>query len=166
MSKADPDKLMLKADKLTKLSFTRWNADWKGAVVLYEKAALDYRMTREEEKAKIAFEKASKCHEMISQPWDAAKHLESAGLLAKQLGRWNEVVDYFRRASELYNECGRPQPASDALAKGARHLQEVNPEEAIKLYNDACAILEEEGKEQMAFDLYREATDVYIKLER
>ena len=42
----------------------------------------------------------------------------------------------------------------------------MNPEEAIKLFNDACVMLEEDGKEQMAFDLYRDATDVHIKLER
>ncbi|XP_078428747.1 gamma-soluble NSF attachment protein [Wolffia australiana] len=166
MAKVDPEKLMIKGEKLTKLSFTRWTSDWKNAVFLYEQAANEFRARRSDEKAKIAFEKASKCHEMISQPWDAAKHLESAANLAKQLGQWNEVLDFFRRASELYNECGRSQPAADALAKGARLLAEVNPEEAIRLFNDACGILEEDGKEQMAFDLYRDATDVYIKLER
>lgn len=46
--------------------------------------------------------------------------MESAGALAKELGRWNEVSDFYRRASEFYRECGRAQPASDALAKGAR----------------------------------------------
>ncbi|KAJ6314001.1 hypothetical protein OIU78_017619 [Salix suchowensis] len=40
------------------------------------------------------------------------------------------------------------------------------PEAAVQLYNDASAILEEDGKEQMAFDLYRAATSVYIKLEK
>lgn len=103
---------------------------------------------------------------MISSPWDAAKHMESAGALAKELGRWNEVSDHYRRASELYNECGRSQPASDALAKGARALEDVEPEEAVRLYTDACAILEEDGKEQMAFDLYRAITSIYIKLEK
>jgi hypothetical protein len=54
------------------------------------------------------------------RPWDAAKDMESAAALAKELGNWNEVSDFYRRASELYMECGRPQPASDALAKAAR----------------------------------------------
>lgn len=40
------------------------------------------------------------------------------------------------------------------------------PDEAIQLYTDACSILEEDDKEQMAFDLYRAATCVYIKLEK
>ena len=54
------------------------------------------------------------------RPWDAAKHMESAAALAKELSNWREVSDFYRRASELYMECGRSQPASDALAKGAR----------------------------------------------
>jgi hypothetical protein len=65
-SSSDPDKLMTKADKLTKLSFTRWNADWKSATSLYEQAAIAYRFRKDNEKAKDAFEKASKGQEMIS----------------------------------------------------------------------------------------------------
>ncbi|KZV21667.1 hypothetical protein F511_16373 [Dorcoceras hygrometricum] len=126
MASSDPDKLISKADKLTKLSLTRWTADWKTATGLYEQAAA----------------------------------------LAKELGKWSEVADFYRRASELYTECGRSQPASDALAKGARALEDSSPDVAIQLYIDSSAILEEDGKEQMAFDLYRAATSVYIRLEK
>ncbi|XP_038974537.1 gamma-soluble NSF attachment protein-like [Phoenix dactylifera] len=166
MANSDPDKLMIKADKLTKLSFTRWSADWRTATSLYEQAAIGYRFRKDNEKAKEAFEKASKGQEMISSPWDAAKHMESAAALAKELGRWNEVSDHYRRASELYIECGRSQPASDGLAKAARALEDVAPDEAVRLYTDACVVLEEDGKEQMAFDLYRAATSIHVKLER
>ncbi|KAL5977337.1 hypothetical protein ACLOJK_021683 [Asimina triloba] len=102
----------------------------------------------------------------FNRPWDAAKHMESAAALAKELGIWAEVTDFYRKASDLYNECSRSQAASDALAKGARAMEEANPDQAVRMYTDACAILEEDGKEQMAFDLYRDATNVYIKLER
>ena len=166
MSTSDPNKLITKADKLTKLSFTRWTADWKSATVLYEQAANAFRLAKDYEKAKTAYEKASKGQEMLSSPWDAAKHMESAAALAKELSNWREVADFYRRASELYIECGRPQPASDALAKGARALEDTVPEEAIQLYTDACTVLEEDEREQMAFDLYRAATNVYIKLEK
>ncbi|KAK8930607.1 Gamma-soluble NSF attachment protein [Platanthera zijinensis] len=169
MANSDPDKLMSKAEKLTKLSFTRWSTDWKAATELFEQAAIGYRMRKNNEKAKEAFEKASKGQEMISSfygPWDAAKHMESAAALAKDLHRWNEVSDHYRKASDLYMECGRSQPASDALAKGASALEDTEPDEAIRMYNDACGILEEDGKEQMAFDLYRSSTSIYIKLEK
>ncbi|VAH51936.1 unnamed protein product [Triticum turgidum subsp. durum] len=131
-SSADPEKLMAKADKLTKLSFTRWNADWKSATALYEQAAIAYRFRKDNEKAKDAFEKASKGQEMISSPWDAAKHMENAGALAKDISA----------------------------------LEDKAPEEATKLYDDACTLLEEDGKEQMAFDLYRAAASLYVKLEK
>lgn len=163
---SDPEKLISKADKLTKLSFTRWSTDWKSATGLYEQAANGFRLAKNYEKAKEAFEKASKGQEMLSSPWDAAKHMESAATMAKELGNWKEVADFYRRASELYNECGRPQPASDALGKGARALEDGAPDVAVQLYTEACAILEEDGKEQMAFDLYRDAARVYLKLEK
>lgn len=45
-------------------------------------------------------------------------------------------------------------------------MEEVKPEDAIQLYTDACEILEEDGRDQMAFDLYRACASVYIKLEK
>ncbi|GKA64566.1 gamma-soluble NSF attachment protein [Tanacetum coccineum] len=54
-------------------------------------------------------------------PREACQQMESsAAALAMELSIWNEVADFYKRAAELYNECGRSQPASDALAKGAR----------------------------------------------
>ncbi|KAK8494808.1 hypothetical protein V6N13_062518 [Hibiscus sabdariffa] len=166
MSSSDPNKLISKADKLTKLSLTRWSADWKSATVLYEQAANGFRVSKDYENAKLAFEKASKGQEMLSSPWDAAKHMESAAALAKELRNWTEVIDFYRRASELYMQCDRPQPASDSLAKAARALEDALPDDAVQLYTDACVILEDDGKEQMAFDLYRAAASIYVKLEK
>jgi gamma-soluble NSF attachment protein len=45
-------------------------------------------------------------------------------------------------------------------------LEEKSPEEAIKMCDEACTILKEDGKEQMAFDLYRAAAALYIKMEK
>ncbi|KAK7359065.1 hypothetical protein VNO77_01011 [Canavalia gladiata] len=163
---SDPHKLMTKADSLTTLGLTRWSADWSGATALYEQAANGFRLAKNYEKAKTAYEKASKGHEMQSSPWDAAKHMESAAAMSKELSNWREVCDLYRSASELYIGCGRSRPATDALAKGARALEDSMPEEAIQLYTDACTILEEDGGEQMAFDLYRAASNVYIKHEK
>lgn len=56
----------------------------------------------------------------LIRPWNAAEHMESAAALAKELSNWREVGDFCQKASQLYMECGRPQPASDALAKAAR----------------------------------------------
>lgn len=45
-------------------------------------------------------------------------------------------------------------------------MEDNTPDEAIKMYDEACSILEEDGKEQMAFDLYRAAASLYVKLEK
>lgn len=45
-------------------------------------------------------------------------------------------------------------------------IEEAAPDEAIQLYIDACTILEDDDKEQMAFDLYGAATSLYIKIEK
>ncbi|MBA0594746.1 hypothetical protein Gorai_011640, partial [Gossypium raimondii] len=105
----------------TTLSLTRWSADWESATRLYEQAANGFRVSKDYEKAKLAFEKASKGREMLSSPWDAAKSMESAAALAKELRNWTEVIDFYRKASELYMQCDRPQFASDSLAKAARY---------------------------------------------
>lgn len=142
---------------------------WLNFLNSYSAVANGFRLTKDYERAKEAYEKASKGQEMLSsypyflllqssshvlnyikketkmiivsynlilfivlnclslyflhkqtRPWDAAKLMESAAGLAKDLSNWREVGDFYRRASELYIECGRAQPASDALAKGAR----------------------------------------------
>ncbi|CAH9130847.1 unnamed protein product [Cuscuta epithymum] len=166
MVSPDFEKLIVRADKLTKLSLTRWSADWNRATSLYEEAARGLKQAKKYEQAKEAFLKASKGQEMLSSPWDAAKHMESAASMAKELCTWLEVADFYRQASKLYSECGRAQPASDALAAGARALEDHSPHEAVQLYTEACVALEEDEKEQMAFDLYSAAARVYIKLEK
>ncbi|GFQ06951.1 gamma-soluble nsf attachment protein [Phtheirospermum japonicum] len=92
--------------------------------------------------------------------------MKSAGAIAKEVGNWNEMSDFYKCASELYVECGRSQPAPDALSKGARALEDASPEEALQLYTAACDLLEEDGKEQMTFDLYRATTSISVKLEK
>lgn len=47
-----------------------------------------------------------------------------------------------------------------------RAVEDEKPDMALKMYLDACSILEEDGREQMAFDTYRATVNLYIKLER
>jgi hypothetical protein len=75
-------------------------------------------------------------------PWMAAKHMEAAGVLAKELSCWNEVVDFFKQASALYIECGKVQPGADALIRGARCVTFVKVQFFYNLFENSfcCAI--------------------------
>ncbi|KAK8942179.1 Gamma-soluble NSF attachment protein [Platanthera guangdongensis] len=161
-----PFKLISLAFLFTKFSITKMEA-WPPTTRPQQQSARQPRTPKHSRPACICYPMATlRGRVNFYGPWDAAKHMESAAALAKDLHRWNEVSDHCRKASELYMECGRSQPASDALAKGASALEDTEPDEAIRMYNDACGILEEDGKEQMAFDLYRSSTSIYIKLEK
>ncbi|CAM6090974.1 unnamed protein product [Calypogeia fissa] len=162
----EAEKMVKKADKITTLSFTNWAADWAQATPLYEQAGLAYKLAKQTARAKHCYEKAATGQERLSSQWTAAKHLEIAGQLAKELEDWAEVKDLYKRASELYMYCGKPQPAADALVKGARAIEDKDSDAAVKMYIDSCSMLEEDGREQMAFDTYRAATNLFIKLQR
>ncbi|QHO53001.1 Gamma-soluble NSF attachment protein [Arachis hypogaea] len=110
-------------------------ADWSSATSLYEQAANRFRVAKDYERSKAAYEKASKGQEMLAP-------------LGMQLSTWNQLLIWQRN--------------SETGEKFA--LEETMPEEAIQLYTDVITILEEDGGGQMAFDLYRSATAVYINL--
>ncbi|GER40970.1 gamma-soluble nsf attachment protein, partial [Striga asiatica] len=103
-----------------------------------------FRLANKYNRAMNAFKKASKGQEMLGpRPWNAVKLMEFARDMAKEVPEWNEVVECYKRAAELYVETRRSQLASDTLAKGAR-----------------------DENEQMTFDLYRAGVGVYVKLEK
>lgn len=47
-----------------------------------------------------------------------------------------------------------------------RAIEDADSDAAVKMYVESCSMLEEDGREQMAFDTYRAATNLYIKLKR
>jgi len=64
-----------------------------------------------------AYEKAAHANERGGGTlWHAAKHLETAAAIAKDLGKWDAVYDYTDRAATLFVEAGKiavgapPQP--------------------------------------------------------
>eukprot|EP00243_Klebsormidium_subtile_P000372 TRINITY_DN10603_c0_g3_i1.p1 TRINITY_DN10603_c0_g3~~TRINITY_DN10603_c0_g3_i1.p1 ORF type:complete len:306 (+),score=76.39 TRINITY_DN10603_c0_g3_i1:232-1149(+) len=159
----EADKALKKADKYTKVTLTRWGPDFEKATPLYEKAASLYKLAKNLEKAKHCYERASTGQCRTDNKWLGAKHLESAASLAKELKQWDEVLDTYKRAAELYNEVGRPQVAAEAYGKAAKAIEAEKPEEAIKLYIEAISVFEEEQKEGLASDLYRAAGAAMIK---
>lgn len=78
--------------------------------------------------AKECYERAATGQERQKSGWHAAKALEKAGEVAKELGLWDDVEAHYTRAAELFAEEGRPQAAAEAAARGARALEERRPE--------------------------------------
>jgi len=168
MSESEGDKLWKSAKKLTSPSLMsfRMKSDWEQAGPLYEKAALCFRQAKAWDKARDAYEMAAKCSQRQDSPWHAAKHLEKASEAAKETQDWTLVVDYLKQASLAYREAGRTQSAAEALSKGARFLEERDPQAAAELLAEAVVEVESDGRLSQAGDLFRQAIGLYIRTQK
>lgn len=60
------------------------------------------------EQARGAYERAAQSQERIGSGWHAAKHLETAAQLSRDLGEWPAVAEFARQAGQQYAQAGRP----------------------------------------------------------
>lgn len=44
----------------------------------------------------------------IGSTWHAAKHLESASQISRDLADWSQVANFTRQAAEYFAQAGRP----------------------------------------------------------
>lgn len=61
------------------------------------------------EKSRAAYERAAMSQDKIGSTWHAAKHLETASQISKDLGDWGQVAEYTRQAANSFGQAGRPQ---------------------------------------------------------
>mmetsp|Transcript_20692 Transcript_20692/g.39324 ORF Transcript_20692/g.39324 Transcript_20692/m.39324 type:complete len:320 (+) Transcript_20692:17-976(+) len=167
MAETQGDKLVEKADSKSSVSLFRWSPDWDAALALYEKAAQKYRQAGCLDKAKHAFEKAALAQEKLGSPWHAAKHLETAALVAKEMkGGAVEIEMFFKRACALYMEAGRSQTGADALCRAGKALEPIDTDAACRMYREALEIYEDEGKQHYSHDAFRTLIQLQIRNRR
>ena len=121
---AEGEKSMVAAAKCLKTSlFSRWKVDWEEAAAEYEKAATAFKVGKALAKAVDAFCKASEAHEHFESNFMAAKHLDSAAFLTKELRDPGQAAALYERSSRLHMDGGRVDAAAEALGKAARALE-------------------------------------------
>jgi hypothetical protein len=70
------------------------------------------------EKSRAAYERAAMSQDKIGSTWHAAKHLESASQISRDLGEWGSVADFARQAAGYFAQAGRP--TAGARGRGGR----------------------------------------------
>ncbi|EFN55347.1 hypothetical protein CHLNCDRAFT_134361 [Chlorella variabilis] len=161
----EAEKLYQEAVKLTTpslLSF-RMRGEWERATPLWERAAMLFKQCGDVNRAKDCYEHAATGQERQKSGWHAAKNMEKAGEAAKELGMWADVEAHYSRAAQLYAEEGRPSAAAEAAARGARALEERQPEMSQEMYRKAVEWLEDAGKDAMAGDIFRQAVAQLVR---
>eukprot|EP00891_Asterochloris_glomerata_P009374 jgi/Astpho2/9374/Aster-01643 len=165
MATSDAEKLWKQAEKAREPSVMamRLKADWESATPLYEKAATAFSLQKNFSRARQAAEKAATGHERQGSSWQAAKQLERAGDFANQIADGAGVKELYMRAGELYMEASRAPAAAQALSKGAKILEEKDPQAAYSMYTEAVQMLEAGGPDGVSGDVYRQAIGCLIR---
>ncbi|GIL76647.1 hypothetical protein Vretimale_8842 [Volvox reticuliferus] len=160
--------LMKKAKGLTAPSLLelRFKPDWEGASPMLDKAALLFKQLGNIDKALEAYERAAHAQERLGSQWHAAKHYEVIADLSRQQNRPKDTAKYYKIAGDYYMECGKPTAAGEVLARGARVLEDVDPEEAERLYYDSLDVYESSEREAYAVDAFRAAIAFLLRRER
>ena len=80
------------------------------------------------QKALDAFEKAAEANlRGRGTEWHAAKHLESAAQISKDMEQWPATADFARRASQLYIDAGKLGTGAECMGRAARWLETGSP---------------------------------------
>jgi len=149
--RAEGEKLMAAGAKCEKTSlFSRWKADWDTAASEYEKAATCFRVAKAMPRAIDAYVKASEAHSNLDNGYFmAAKHLETAAFICRDLKQMDRAAGLYEHASRLHQEDGRVDAAAESLCKGARVLEELDGPRGAALLVRACGLFDDEEDERI-----------------
>ena len=115
------------------------------------------------DKAIEAYEKAAEANlRGGGTAWHAAKHLEAAAKICVEMQNYDHAYRLMKESSDQYVDCGKFAPAAECLGRGARWLEDVNPDLACALYRQALEMYMNSDMASMAHDLVQRGAGVMI----
>ena len=134
--------------KMLKTSvFGRWKPDFEGAAGSFERAATCFKIAKAPTEAIAAYKEASECLTRLESGFMAAKHLESAGFIAREIKDALQAAALYEQAAELHRMDGRIDNAAEAFGKGALAVEEADIARGGEMMVAACALYDDEEDE-------------------
>jgi len=161
--RAEADSSMKEADKLSTKSLFRWKPDYDSASFLYEKAANGYRTAKAYDLAKYCFIRLSLCQTHMDVFYLAAKSIETAATMAKELKDTPECVRLLLEASKLYRTNGNSFQSADTMTKAAKLLEDTDLEQCIRLLMDSCELFELDDKDHFSGDTFKQTISMLLR---
>ena len=90
------------AQKYLKTSMFKWNPDYDSAGDAYSRATTAYKVAGNKEKSIECFDKACDCYKQMRTLFQAARMLDQAVLLSRDLNKLDDVVEYAERGALLF----------------------------------------------------------------
>ncbi|NXJ08903.1 SNAG protein, partial [Odontophorus gujanensis] len=81
----------------------------------------------------------------------------------QEMQRLPEAVQLIEKASMMYLENGTPDTAAIALERAGKLIENVNPEKAVQLYQQAASVFENEERLRQALEMLGKASRLLVR---
>nr|XP_009937240.1 PREDICTED: LOW QUALITY PROTEIN: gamma-soluble NSF attachment protein [Opisthocomus hoazin] len=146
-----------------KTGFLKWKPDYDSAATEYGKAAVAFKNAKQFDQAREACLREAEAHENNKALFHAAKAYEQAGMMLKEMQRLPEAVQLIEKASMMYLENGTPDTAAIALERAGKLIENVSPEKAVQLYQQAASVFENEERLRQALEMLGKASRLLVR---
>uniref|UniRef100_A0AAY5KPG5 Gamma-soluble NSF attachment protein n=1 Tax=Esox lucius TaxID=8010 RepID=A0AAY5KPG5_ESOLU len=134
------------------------------SVVIF--AAVCFKNAKQFEQAKDAYLKEAEYHTENKALFHAAKAIEQAGMMMKDLKKMPEAIQLIEKASMMYVENGTPDTAAMALDRAGKLIEPMSLEKAVDLYQQAAGVFENEDRLRQSAELLGKASRLLVRLRR
>ncbi|XP_017780177.1 PREDICTED: gamma-soluble NSF attachment protein-like [Nicrophorus vespilloides] len=153
------------AEKCLKTSLLKWRPDFDEAADEYNKAATCFRIAKSFEQCRDCLLKASNCHKQNKNGFYAAKALDQAILVCKELSDLGNVASMAKQAANLYQTGGNAESASSSLEKAAKILEQKHLKDALSLFQQAAEISIIQDSTRQAAEYMSKVARIHVKLQ-
>ncbi|XP_037797832.1 gamma-soluble NSF attachment protein-like [Penaeus monodon] len=154
------------AEKSLKTSLLKWKPDYDVAADEYNAAATCYKTAKQYTQCRECLLKAVEYYKLNRSFFSAAKCLDQAVLISKEMGDLDNVFKFCERAACMYQEHGVPDTGALSLDKGAKIIEQQLPEKALHLYEHAVDIVMIEDRPRQAAEYQSKVTRINVKLQK
>lgn len=128
------------ADEYNKAGMSRGSFETSGVIIFFLFSAMCYRNAKNLVECKECLLKSAELHKNARQLFHAAKALDQAMLVCKDLNDFNSIRSIAEKACHLYQQHGSPQSGAASLDKAAKILENNYPQEALALFQNALDV--------------------------
>ncbi|XP_011553129.1 gamma-soluble NSF attachment protein [Plutella xylostella] len=152
------------AEKALKTGLLKWKPDFDCAADEYSQAAQCYRIARDIQHAKEYHIKASEFYQRNRSFFHAAKALETAIIVGKEISSTDEIYTLAENSCHLYQQHGSGDSGANVLDKAGKIIEERAPDQALKLYQHAAEVSATESGQHQAAEYISKASRILVRL--
>ncbi|CAF4743943.1 unnamed protein product [Pieris macdunnoughi] len=154
------------AEKYLKTGLLKWKPDYDSAADEFSQAAQCYRISRDVKNSKDCHMKSAELYEKNRSFFHAAKAIENAVIVSKELSSPEELYNMACNSSSLYQQHGSGDAGANVLDKVAKIIEEKAPDLAVKLFQQAADVSSVESSQHQGTEYISKASRLLVKLER